>query len=123
MKNIAEIKQGLIVFRDTKKIDFLLPEAVEKRTKEEIAEASVVFINKLIKHLDSKNPSKSTISGLIMKSFIKLQHAGANEDFLKYFSEVASGIISHNFEGAFPSRLNVKSKEFFDLEDWGPSRE
>jgi hypothetical protein len=125
MKNISEIKEKLIVWRDSGQIDHLikkLPEAAgfSEGHKETTKNASLMFINKLIKHLDSKRPGKSSISDLIMRSFNKLWNAGGDDKIRSCFIAVVRETINNNFHGAFSGRLNVKSQEFMDLEDCEP---
>ena len=122
MKNIQEIKLKLAKFRNSEEIHQLLntaPEAIllNKEVKEVLSNISKIFINKLIKHLDSKNPSKSSISNLILRSFQKLQQADMDDNERQCYFLLITKIINNTFEGAFSNRLNVKSQEFLDLED------
>ncbi|MEK7225580.1 MAG: hypothetical protein AAB221_07845 [Bacteroidota bacterium] len=123
MKNISEIKERLIVWRDSGRIEKLVEQLSEESELNEklkviVKNASLLFINKLIKHLDSKRPGKASISDLLLKSFYKLGEA--DNKLAKCFLAVAVEGINNNFQDAFLDRLNVKSKEFLDLEDCGP---
>lgn len=123
MKNVSEIKEKLIVWRDNRQIDQLmeqLPEAVglSQELKETIINAALIFIDKLIKHIATKRPSMSSISNLMLTYSLKLWKL--DEKITKCFFAVVIHVINSNFQGAFSNRLNVKSKEFMDLEDWTP---
>ena len=125
MKNIVEIKTRLAKFRDSNEIQQFLQMAPEtillnNEAKKILSNKSIVFINKLIKHLDSKRPSKSSVSNLIIRSFQKLQQITINEEAWKCYLMLITIIINNNFGGAFSNCLNVKSKEFLDLEDCEP---
>ena len=125
MKNIQEIKGKLAKPQDNNKIHQMvnsLPEIVllDSELKKILSNSSIVFIKKLIKHLDSKSPGKSSITNVINLSFYKLKRDGINEEGLKGFLARVVEVINSTFEGAFSNRLTVKSKEFLDLEDCEP---
>ncbi len=126
MKNILEIQARLAKIRDKKVINEGFNDVPEqgKLTKEEkeiLYKEIILFLDKLIKHLNSKNPTRSSISNLFSRTFYKLQHAGIKDNSLKCFADMVTKIINNTFEGAFSNRPNVKSQEFINLEDWRPS--
>ena len=125
MKNIPIIKVRLTKFRDSNKINEILntlPAEVvlDNKLKKILSDSAIVFINKLLKHLDSKRPSKSSITNLIYMCVNKLQHKGIAQNGLNCFLVIVTEIINSTFQDAFSTRLNVKSKEFLDLEDCEP---
>lgn len=74
----------------------------------------------MLKHLGSKKTNKSSIFNIVNLSFFKLQNRNMDEVGLKCFLSVVGEIINNNFQDAFSPRLNIKSKEFLDLEDCDP---
>jgi hypothetical protein len=125
MKNIQEIQSKLSKFQNSNEIDQLLnavPEATELKNDEKAILQNVltVFIGKLMKHLASKKPTKSSISNLFNRSLYRLQHNGLRYEAQQCYCSVIEKIINENFNGAFSNRLNVKSKEFLNLEDCEP---
>ncbi len=125
MNNIPEIQTKLARLRDSNEIQQMLDTTpktllLKEDIKATLSNACFALINKLIKHLDSKRPNKSSITNVIFIFVQKLQNTGIAENGLNYFLVMVTEIINSTFEGAFSNRLNVKSQEFLDLEDCEP---
>ena len=126
MKNAQEVKNKLAKFQEGNRIKMLLDKfpGIKKiaiAERETIFNVSLLFVNKLIKHLNSKTVSKGTVSNVIIGSWRNLQNFGVGSEGLDCFGKIAAEIVNVSFEGAFSNRLNVKSQEFMDLPDWDPS--
>ena len=100
----------------------ILPEAFNLPDKEQIGVEDLLktFLEKVIKHLNTKKPSKSGITNIINQIFYKLLKTVKSQEGVDCYFSGVNEIINNNFEGAFSNRLNVKSKEFLDLEDCEP---
>ena len=125
MNNISEIQKNLTEFNDNK-ISKLFNKVsqelgIKSEEKEALYKILLDFTSKLIKHLDSKNPSRYSIGQLILRKSFKLGHADMSYEAHQCYNSIVTTIINSHFIGAFPPhRLNVKSQEFENLEDCEP---
>ncbi|MCB9055314.1 MAG: hypothetical protein H6549_05575 [Chitinophagales bacterium] len=125
MNNISDIKSKLILLKESNELLCMFNNLAEKSVPIPQKDSDILqdeiqgIVSKLIKHLDSKRPGKSSITGLIQRSFLRLQYKGVRFEFLELYIQIINRIMEV-FKGAFSERLNVKSREFMDLEDCDP---
>ncbi len=103
----------------------IMPEAISLPEKEqlEVEKSLKTFLEKLLKHLNTKKPGKSGITNIVNQIFYKLFKTVESQEGVDCYLTGVKEIIDKNFEGFFSNRLNVKSKEFIALENWEPSKE
>ena len=126
LKNSEQIKERLKKFvaeDGIHQIMKLLPGVINLPEKEqiEIENSLKMFLEKLLKHLNTKKPSKSGITNIVNQIFYKLLKKVESQEGIDCYLTGVTEIINKNFEDFFFNRLNVKSKEFIALEDWNPS--
>lgn len=127
LKNADQIKKRLKKIMDDEGIHqmmVILPEAINLPGKEqmEVENLLKMFLEKLLKHLNTKKPNKSGITNVINQIFYKLLKKVESQEGIDCYFAGLKEIINKNFEDFFSNRLNVKSKEFIALEDWDPSK-
>ncbi len=128
LKNVEQIKEQLKKFKDDEGIRQMmkiLPEAIglPEKDRREVEGLLTTFLDKLLKHLNTKKPGKSGITNIVNQVFYKLLKTVESQEGVDCYFAGVKEILNKHFEGFFSRRLNVKSKEFIELEDWDPSKE
>lgn len=82
-----------------------------------------IILSKVIRQLDKKSVSKSSVTALLSRAVFRLSTKGIRYERLICLNNVLEKILVESKPDFFQRRLNVKPKEFMELPDWDPNED